>query len=161
MSAIVIMEPSSRERRAKTGPISLAPPDRITAAQCVRISNSEETQESSVCNCRPSSPAFQDKPKPTPANRSGRRGVVRVALSPIPMTAAASAAIAAAGWALLAGTRFIDGQSSSLQFLSAEHGNGFGRIGLRSHFDEPKAARATGGLILHDVDDIDAARLRE
>src|SRR6266446_6660233 len=66
------------------------------------------------------------------------------------VTVAVTAAVPA-GRAVFTRTGFIDRQWAPLKVFFVERGNRFGRIVLRSHFDECKAARATGSAILHDI----------
>ena len=92
-----------------------------------------------------------------------------VAITATTATAAAAAATPATTTvatattrrAFFAGTSLIDGQGATLEILLMEHRDGFGRILLRSHFDEGESAGATGGAVLHDVDSNDRTRLGE
>jgi hypothetical protein len=72
-----------------------------------------------------------------------------------------AAATAAAAASFFPGTRFIDRQCPALEILSAEHGNGFGCVGLSCHFDKSKPSGPTGLSVLHEVDRSDRPSLRE
>jgi hypothetical protein len=75
--------------------------------------------------------------------------------------AATSRAAATAAAALFSRPRFIDGQGSALEFFAIKHRNGFGAICFGGHFDESKPARTPGRAVLHDIDGVHTARLRE
>lgn len=66
-------------------------------------------------------------------------------------TAATVSAATAAGRTFFTRTRLVDGQGTTLKFLLMKLLDS--RIGfrLRPHLDKGKAARTSGGAILHDV----------
>jgi hypothetical protein len=69
-------------------------------------------------------------------------------------TSAATVTAAAAtttGGTVFTRTRFIDGQRATLKILLLKHGNGFGRIFLRAHFDKRETTGTAGSTILHDI----------
>jgi hypothetical protein len=59
------------------------------------------------------------------------------------------------------GSRFIDGQGSSLKILAIEGRNGFGCIFVLSHFHEAEPARFPGIAVSHDLYLLDLSKLAE
>jgi hypothetical protein len=74
---------------------------------------------------------------------------MRVGLPPLAVPAATAMP---AGWTFLPWPRFINRQRPALEVLLVEHRDSFGRIVLRTHFDEGKTSGASGGAVLHNVD---------
>jgi hypothetical protein len=73
--------------------------------------------------------------------------------------AAATTAASATTFALFHGTRFVDGQGPTVDFLAVElRDSGLRFIGS-SHFDETEAAGAAGYAIVDHLDPRDVARL--
>jgi hypothetical protein len=57
---------------------------------------------------------------------------------------------------LFSGACFVHGQSSSLELLTAKHGNRLYGVILCGHFHESKPPGPARRAVLHDVDGIDA-----
>src|SRR5262249_10574822 len=76
-------------------------------------------------------------------------------------TVSAAATTTTAAGAFFTGTRFIDGQGATLKIFLVEHLDRFGRILLRTHFDEREATGTARGAVLHDVNGDHRARLSE
>src|SRR5687768_3200190 len=64
-----------------------------------------------------------------------------------------------AGGTFFAGTCFVDREGTALEVFLMEHGDGFLRVGRRTHFHEGETAGTASGAVLHDIDRDDAAGL--
>lgn len=101
-------------------------------------------------------------PQATGPQYSTRRGLpagfATATAAAIAVAAAAAAATAAKGRLR---TGFIHREGTATHRLLMKRFDGLLGIGVRRHFDEPEAARATRGVIADDGDGVDRASLAE
>ena len=74
-------------------------------------------------------------------------------------TAVATATAAAARWARLHGTGFVDDQAATSEWLAIHTADGCLRFRIRRHFHKPKAFGATGVALHHDFGACDGTKL--
>ena len=74
-------------------------------------------------------------------------------------TAVATATAAAARWARLHGTGFVDDQAATSEGLAIHTADGCLRFRIRRHFHKPKAFGATGVALHHDFGACDGTKL--